>query len=132
MLMIDPDKEVEKEKKEHPGTYQSTQHPEHFKDEGDEYLDLKEKEDNDIQENADYDKAYGLNTKTGAAKRQKENSENKPRTSETKDASDPQAASESGIPGTSETDNVGTPSAGAGLGANKGKGTSSFENQKNT
>jgi hypothetical protein len=122
--MIDPDKKVEQEKRKHEADYQSTEHPEHFKDEGSEYLDLKEKEDNDTKENADFDKIYGLKTED----KKEGNSKNNKK--EDTDPSNPKATAESGIPGTTEAENIGTASSGAGLGGNKGKGTSSFENQK--
>ncbi|WMJ72084.1 hypothetical protein RCC89_02690 [Cytophagaceae bacterium ABcell3] len=59
--MINPDEKVEKDKKKREGLYQSSQHPEHFKNEGAEHLDLHQKENNDISKNADYDKAHGIN-----------------------------------------------------------------------
>lgn len=61
-MMGDADKKVEKGKKERPGLYQSSQHPEHFANEGNEYVNIPERKDknNDIQENLDYDKMKGI------------------------------------------------------------------------
>jgi hypothetical protein len=125
--MIDPDKKVEEIKKEREGIYQSTQHPEHFDNEGDEYLDLREKEDNDISEKADFDKVYGLKPESKTEDKNKGADKTK-----SKDPSEPEVSADSGIPGTSETKDIGTSAGGAGLGDNKGTGTSRSENQKNT
>lgn len=38
-MITDPDKKVEKAKKARPGLYQSSQHPHHFENEGEEYVD---------------------------------------------------------------------------------------------
>lgn len=43
---------------------------------------------------------------------------------------DPDAGSESGIPGTGKKGNIANPAAEAGLGDNQGKGTSNYPNQE--
>ncbi|MFN6943500.1 MAG: hypothetical protein ACK4ND_01025 [Cytophagaceae bacterium] len=58
--MIDPDKKVEEGKKKRDGIYQSSQHPEHFQNEGNELLDQQLSGNNDMAENANYDKAHGF------------------------------------------------------------------------
>lgn len=39
-MIIDPDKKVEKVKKERPGLYQSTKQPYHFENEGSEFSEI--------------------------------------------------------------------------------------------
>ena len=117
MAIIDPDKKVEKAKKKRESVYQSSQHPEHFKNEGSEYQDLgtEKQTDNEIEE--EYDRTHGLNDNSKRKDQEK---------SSIKKADDIEAGEDSAIPGSSEKKNIGTASSGAGLGGNQGRGTSDF------
>ena len=60
-MINDADKKVEKAKKKREGIYESSQHPEHFSNEGNEYVsDPEPGDNNDMKENLDYDKVKGI------------------------------------------------------------------------
>jgi hypothetical protein len=59
---VDPDKKMKKLQRERSEVYQSKHHPEHFENEGQEYIDshpLTKSTDEDLQKNADVEKSKG-------------------------------------------------------------------------
>lgn len=123
MSIIDPDKKVEEGKEKREGIYQSSQQYYHFKNEGSEYENIQTQNNNDISENASFDTIQGI--------KENPHKEEKNKRPVVKESDSPEASKESGIPGTSEKDNIGTASSGARLGANKGRGTTDFPNKEN-
>lgn len=118
MAIFDADKKVEKVKKEREGIYQSSQHPEHFENEGGEYANVPEQDINEMEAEKNRD----LKKKENKKDKGKENDQ-------VSLAENPEASSESGIPGTDQKDNIGTAGSGAGLGNNQGGGTAKFPNK---
>jgi hypothetical protein len=59
---VDPDKKMKKIQKERSGVYQSNHHPEHFPNEGEEYLESQprpQSSDDDLQKNSDVETSKG-------------------------------------------------------------------------
>lgn len=60
---VDPDKKVEKGKEKREGLYQSSKASQHFENEGSEFVTTKpngEDNNNQIDQDANYDKVHGL------------------------------------------------------------------------